>query len=55
MLSTSSPAPDDSSIIRTGSDGRIRYTPAQRDDLLAAFDHSGLSAMAFSHQHQIAY
>ncbi len=41
-------------IIRTGSDGRLRYTPEQRQDLLEAFDRSGLSAMAFSRQHGVS-
>jgi len=40
MQSTSStttePALPDSSIIRTGSDGRLRLTPAQRQELLDA-------------------
>jgi len=45
----------ESSIIRTGSDGRLRYSPAQRQDLLDAFDRSGLSAMSFSRQHGIHY
>ena len=49
MQSTpSEPAPSDSSIIRAGSDGRLRFTPAQRQELLDAFDRSGLSAMAFA-------
>jgi hypothetical protein len=49
MQSTSSdPTPSDSSIIRAGSDGRLRFTPAQRQELLDAFDRSGLSAMAFA-------
>lgn len=54
MQSTSSDSPD-TTIIRTGSDGRLRYTPAQRGELLEAFDRSGLSALAFSKQHGICY
>lgn len=53
------PLPSDlaseASIIRTGSDGRLRYSPAQRQDLLDAFDRSGLSAMSFSRQHGVHY
>jgi len=49
MQSTSSePAPSVSSIIRSASDGRLRFTPAHRQELLDAFDRSGLSAMAFA-------
>ena len=55
MQSTSSAPSTDTTIIRTGSDGRLRYTPAQRDELLEAFDRSGLSAMAFSKQHGVSY
>lgn len=56
MQSTpSEPATADSSIIRTGSDGRLRYSPAQRLELLEAFDRSGLSAMSFSRQHGVQY
>ena len=56
MQSTSSePAPSDSSIIRAGSDGRLRFTQAQRQDLLDAFDRSGLSAMAFARGHGVCY
>ena len=45
----------DSSIIRTGSDGRLRYTPAQRETLIEAFDRSGMSAMSFTRQHGVYY
>jgi transposase-like protein len=55
MQSTSSAPSTDTTIIRTGSDGRLRYTPAQRGELLEAFDRSGLSAMAFSRQHGVSY
>lgn len=55
MQSTSSCSPPDSTIIRTGSDGRLRYTPEQRRGLLEAFGRSGLSAMAFSRQHGVCY
>jgi transposase-like protein len=48
-------APSDSTIIRTGSDGRLRYSPAQRQELLDAFDRSGMSAMSFSRQHGVYY
>jgi hypothetical protein len=33
MQSTSSEPSTDTTIIRTGSDGRLRYTPAQRGEL----------------------
>ena len=55
MQSTSSDTLPDSTIIRTGSDGRLRYTPEQRRNLLEGFDRSGLSAMAFSRQHGVSY
>lgn len=54
MQSTSSHSPD-STIIRTGSDGRLRFTPAQREELLGAYDRSAMSAMAFAKQHGVAY
>ncbi len=55
MQSTPFASTTDTTIIRTGSDGRLRYTPAQRGELLEAFERSGLSAMAFSRQHGISY
>ena len=54
MQSTPS-EPSDTTIIRTGSDGRLRYSPGQRQELLEAFDRSGLSAMAYSRQHGVSY
>ncbi|MCX6866827.1 MAG: hypothetical protein NTV46_11550 [Verrucomicrobia bacterium] len=46
--------PFDSTIIRAGSDGRLRYSPAQRQELLGAFaGRSGVSAMNFSRQHGV--
>jgi hypothetical protein len=55
MQSTPSEPSLDTTIIRTGSDGRLRYSPGQRQELLEAFDRSGLSAMAFSKQHGVFY
>ncbi len=56
MQSTpSDPAPSHSTIIRSGSDGRLRYSPAQRQGLLDAFARSGMSAMSFSRQHGVHY
>ena len=55
MQSTSSEPSPASSIIRTGIDGRLRYSREQRQDLLEAFDRSGLSAMSFSRQHGVSY
>jgi transposase-like protein len=55
MQSTPSEPSIDTTIIRTGSDGRLRYTAGQRQELLEAFDRSGLSAMAFSRQHGVSY
>ena len=43
------------SIIRTGRDGRLRFTPEQRQGLLAAFDRGGQSAMAFARTHGVQY
>jgi hypothetical protein len=54
MQSTSS-EPQTATIIRTGRDGRLRYTVGQRQQLLEAFDRSGLSAMAFTKQHGVSY
>jgi hypothetical protein len=55
MQSTSSEPSPASSIIRTGNDGRLRYSREQGQDLLEAFDRSGLSAMSFSRQHCVSY
>jgi transposase-like protein len=55
MQSTSFEPSPASIIIRTGSDRRLRYSPEQRQDLLEAFDRSGLSAMSFSRQHGVSY
>ena len=55
MQSTSSEPSTDTTIIRTGSDGRLRYTAGQRPELLEAFGRSGQSAMAFSKQHGVSY
>jgi hypothetical protein len=56
MQSTSSePAPSGSSIICSASDGRLRFTPAQRQELLDAYNRSGLSAMAFAHGHGVCH
>ena len=55
MQSTSFEPTLASTIIRTGSDGRLRYSREQRQDLLEAFDRSGLSAMSFSRQHGVSY
>jgi hypothetical protein len=38
MQSTSSEPSTETTIIRTGSDGRLRYTQAQRGELQEAFD-----------------
>lgn len=54
MQSTSS-EPQTDTIIRTGRDGRLRYTVGQRQQLLEAFERSGLSAMAFTKQHGVSY
>ena len=54
-LPPSTPAPSEGSIIRTGRDGRLRFTPEQRQELLAAFDRAGQSAMAFARDHGVHY
>ena len=36
-----------------GSDGRLRFTPAQRQELLDPYNRSGLSAIAFVLQFQV--
>lgn len=57
MQSTSTvpESPSPSSIIRTGSDGRLRFTPDQRRSLLDAYDASGMTAMAFARGHGLHY
>ncbi len=45
----------ESQLIRTGSDGRLRYTQGQRQALLEAFDRSGMSALSFTRLHGIQY
>ena len=55
MQLTSSAPSLDSTFIRTGSDGRLRYSPEQRLTLLEAFDRSGQSALAFSKHHGVCY
>jgi hypothetical protein len=55
MLSSSS-APDPSAtVIRAGSDGRLRFDPAHREALLDAFERGGTSAMAFARDHGVKY
>jgi transposase-like protein len=54
QLTPSAPSPD-SPIIRTGSDGRLRYSPEHRQTLLEAFDRGGQSALAFSKHHGVCY
>ena len=51
----SEPAPSDAAIIRTASDGRLRFTPTQRQELLDAYNRSGLTAMAFARGHGVCY
>ena len=48
-------APPTSSIIRAGSDGRLRLPAAARAELLEAYDHSGMTAMAFARLHGLKY
>jgi transposase-like protein len=55
MQSTSSATAPEPTIIPTGTDGRLRYSPEQRQDLLDAFGRSGQSAMAFSRHHGVSY
>jgi transposase-like protein len=55
MQSTSSESSPDPTIIRIGSDGRLRYSAEQRREMLSAFERSGQSAMAFCRQHGVAY
>jgi transposase-like protein len=54
QLTSSAPSPE-SPIIRTGSDGRLRYSPEQRQSLLGAFDRGGQSALAFAKHHGVCY
>jgi transposase-like protein len=42
-------------IIKADQRGRLRFTPDQRAILLAAYDTSGLSAMAFARGHGVCY
>lgn len=55
MQSTLPDSPEPSEIIRTGSDGRLRFSREHRKNLLAAHARSGLSAMAFASQHGVKY
>ena len=43
------------SIIRTGTDGRLCCDPQQRETLLDAFEASGQSALAFARNHGVKY
>lgn len=54
LLMSSEPAPA-ATIVRTGTDGRLRYGPLQRDALLDAFASSSQSALAFARQHGVNY
>jgi transposase-like protein len=54
-ISTVPESSSPSTIIRTGSDGRLRFTRDQRQALLDAYDSSGLSAMAFARGHGVHY
>ena len=42
-------------VIRTGSDGRLRFDLRHREALLEAFQASGQTAMAFARQHGVKY
>lgn len=56
MQSTSSEdSTSDTTLIRTGADGRLRFSPQHRDALLEAFQTSGQTAMAFARQHGVKY
>lgn len=54
LLMNSEPAPA-ATIVRTGTDGRLRYDPLQREALLDAFASSSQSALAFARQHGVNY
>lgn len=53
--SSSDPSALTASVIRTGSDGRLRFDPAHREALLDAFERGGSSAMAFARDHGVKY
>ena len=55
MQSTLPDSPNHSEVIRTGIDGRLRFSPDQRKSLLDAHARSGLSALAFASQHGVKY
>jgi len=42
-------------VLKTDSRGRVRTPPQQREALLDAFDHSGMSGAAFARLHGIRY
>jgi hypothetical protein len=42
-------------ILQHSTSRRFRTAPSRRQQLLAEFDHSGLSAYAFARKHHIAY
>jgi hypothetical protein len=55
MLSSSISESVPQTLIRTGSDGRLRFSRQQRDALVDAFEASGVSAMAFAKEHGVDY
>lgn len=42
-------------LVRTSSDGRVRYGPEQREKVLDLFEQSGMSGKAFAEKHGIKY
>jgi hypothetical protein len=54
-MSTQTESPPTGSIIKSDRTGRIRYGPEFKREVLAAFQTSGLSAMAFARQCGIKY
>lgn len=55
MLSSSISESVPQTLIRTGSDGRLRFSRQQREALVDAFEASGMSAMAFAKDHGVNY
>lgn len=55
MAPTSDPNTESTSIIKSDRSGRTRYSAEYRAEVVAAFEHSGLSGPAFARQCGIKY
>jgi len=53
--SNEAPSPESPQLVRTGRDGRQRYSEAYKRQVLEAFDSSGMSGKAFAEQCGVRY